>query len=129
MEMFDHTTVIGGVQSGWNVAVRSSENSALPFCTGKSPEALNDSLLAACGLWLPGLMHAASPLSVTWICSTAPSPATFPAAVTVVPEMLIVGDPTKCAPVTPATATPAVMSAATSAASSTRIGPSSLDGS
>jgi hypothetical protein len=47
MEMFDHTTVIGGVQSGWNVAVRSSENSALPFCTGKSPDALNDSLLAA----------------------------------------------------------------------------------
>ena len=47
MTMFDHTTVIGGVQSGWNVAVRSSENSALPFCTGKSPDALNDSLLAA----------------------------------------------------------------------------------
>jgi hypothetical protein len=45
--MFDHTSVIGGVQSGWNVAVRSSENSALPFCTGKSPIALNDSLLAA----------------------------------------------------------------------------------
>ena len=43
-------------------------------------------------------MHAASPVSVTWICSTAPSPATFPAAVTVFPEMLIVGDPTKLRP-------------------------------
>jgi hypothetical protein len=42
MTMFDQSTVIGGVQSGWNVAIRSSENSAFPFCTGKSPSALND---------------------------------------------------------------------------------------
>ena len=32
----ENSTVIGGVQSGWNVAVRSLEKSAFPFCTGTS---------------------------------------------------------------------------------------------
>jgi hypothetical protein len=35
-----YTTVIGGVQSGWNDAVAVSVKSALPFWTGKSPERL-----------------------------------------------------------------------------------------
>lgn len=52
-----NTTVIGGLQSGWNVAVTSIEKSALPFWTGTSsaPETLT--LFAALGCWLPGLMH------------------------------------------------------------------------
>ncbi len=29
-----HTTVIGGLQFGWNVAVKVREKFALPFCTG-----------------------------------------------------------------------------------------------
>ena len=35
---FVYTTVIGGEQLGWNVAVSVRLNSALPFWTGKSPE-------------------------------------------------------------------------------------------
>jgi hypothetical protein len=34
-----NTTVIGGLQLGWNVAVAESVKSAFPFCTGKSPAA------------------------------------------------------------------------------------------
>ena len=34
-EMFENLTVCGGLQSGLNVAVAVSENSAAPFCTGK----------------------------------------------------------------------------------------------
>ncbi|MDF2733483.1 MAG: hypothetical protein K0S97_106 [Chloroflexota bacterium] len=43
------TTVIGGVQSGWNVAVSVSSKVALPFWTGKSPSAETLALLAALG--------------------------------------------------------------------------------
>jgi hypothetical protein len=43
------TTVIGGVQSGWNVAVSVSSKFAFPFCTGKSPSAETLALLAAFG--------------------------------------------------------------------------------
>ena len=43
------TTVIGGVQSGWNVGVSVSSNVAFPFWTGKSPSAETLALLAALG--------------------------------------------------------------------------------
>jgi hypothetical protein len=44
-----NATVIGGLQSGWKVAVTVRMNSALPFWTGKSPAAETLSLLAAFG--------------------------------------------------------------------------------
>src|SRR2546422_10061072 len=44
-----NTTVIGGLHSGWNVAVRVNDQSALPFCTGKSPAAFMLSLFPAFG--------------------------------------------------------------------------------
>ena len=44
-----NTTVIGGEQFGWKVAVTVSVKSALPFCTGKSPSAETLCLLAAFG--------------------------------------------------------------------------------
>jgi hypothetical protein len=47
--MFVNATVIGGLQSGWNVAVAVSVNSACPFCTGKSPAAETLVLFAASG--------------------------------------------------------------------------------
>jgi len=53
------TTVIGGLQSGWKVAVADSVKSAFPFCTGKSPSAETLSLFAALGWWAPGLMQSA----------------------------------------------------------------------
>jgi hypothetical protein len=34
-----NSTVIGGLQGGWNVTVAGTLKSALPFCTGKSPPA------------------------------------------------------------------------------------------
>jgi hypothetical protein len=71
----EKTTVIGGVQSGWKAAVSASENTALPFWTGKSPSAENVSLLAALGSWLPGLMHAAVAVTTMWTCSSLPRPA------------------------------------------------------
>jgi hypothetical protein len=40
---FVKRTVIGGLHGGWNVAVRVSENSAFPFCTGKVPSFETDS--------------------------------------------------------------------------------------
>ena len=85
-----NTTDIGGLQSGWNVAVTSSENSALPFWTGKSPAAETDSLLAAFGWLLPGFMHAA--VAVTTICTWAssPSPASLPSTVRVLPLVVAV---------------------------------------
>jgi hypothetical protein len=36
-EMFENWTVMGGLQSGWKVAVTVRLKVALPFCTGKSP--------------------------------------------------------------------------------------------
>ena len=49
-----NATVIGGLHSGWNVAVTDSVKSALPFCTGKSPSALTLSLFTAFGGCRPG---------------------------------------------------------------------------
>ena len=43
------TTVIGGVQLGWNAAVAVSVKSAFPFCTGKSPATATPVLLVAFG--------------------------------------------------------------------------------
>jgi len=65
--MLENTTVIGGVQSGWNVAVPSIEMIALPFWTGTSslPETLV--LFAAFGWLLPGWMHDAVADSTTVI--------------------------------------------------------------
>jgi hypothetical protein len=51
---FVNLIVIGGLQLGWNVAVSVSENSALPFCTGKSPSAETDSLFVAPTVFLVG---------------------------------------------------------------------------
>ena len=48
---FENWTVIGGVQSGWNVAVSDCEKSALPFWTGMSPAAEKLCLFAAFGLF------------------------------------------------------------------------------
>jgi len=45
----EYTTVIGGVQSGWNVAVAEIEPSALPFCTGTDSPAETVVLFAAFG--------------------------------------------------------------------------------
>jgi len=56
---FENLTVIGGLQSGLNVAVRVSSKIAFPFCTGKSPSAETDSLLTAFGCLPPLLMHSA----------------------------------------------------------------------
>jgi hypothetical protein len=49
IKMFDQTTVIGGEQSGWHVAVADRLKLALPFCTGKVPVAETLVLLAAFG--------------------------------------------------------------------------------
>ena len=46
----ENTTVMGGVQSGWNVAVRLCEKFAFPFCTGMLPCAEKLCLFAAFGL-------------------------------------------------------------------------------
>ena len=44
-----NSTLIGGLQSGWKVAVTESVKSALPFCTGKSPSAETACLFTAFG--------------------------------------------------------------------------------
>jgi hypothetical protein len=71
-------TVIGGLHGGWNTAVSVSEKFALPFCTGKSPAALTDSLLTALGWLPPPLIHSAVALTTTWTCASSPSPASLP---------------------------------------------------
>lgn len=91
IERFDHSTVIGGVQSGWKVAVAVTEKFAFPFCTGKSPPPETVCLFAACGFLLPGLMQAASPETVTWICVMLPRPATLPDAERAFPEVVRLG--------------------------------------
>src|SRR6188474_678865 len=95
--MFDHSTRIGGVQSGWNVADRLSEKFAFPFWTGNVPSAEKVSLFSALGFLLPRLTHAASPETVTSIWGTLPRPATLPETVTLLPDTLICGVPTKWA--------------------------------
>src|SRR4029453_7969944 len=65
-------TVIGGVQSGWKTATNVKENSALPFCTGKSPSAEKLPLLTAFGWWPPLLMHKA--VAVTTMCTCVSLP-------------------------------------------------------
>ena len=47
--MLVNCTVIGGLHSGWKVAVTMSSKLAFPFCTGKSSSAETLSLLAALG--------------------------------------------------------------------------------
>src|SRR5919204_1332056 len=79
-------TVIGGLQSGWNVAVSERVPSALPFCTGKSPAELTLSLFTAFGCLPPLLMHSAVALSTTWTCASLPSPASLKLTVRVFPS-------------------------------------------
>lgn len=74
----ENLTVIGGLQSGWKLAVRVSENSALPFCTGKSPSAETDSLFSALGCLAPGLMHSAVAVTSMWTWVSLPRPASLP---------------------------------------------------
>jgi hypothetical protein len=50
-----NATVIGGLQSGWNVAVNSIEKRALPFWTGTSSAAETLSLFTALGCLPPEL--------------------------------------------------------------------------
>src|SRR5574341_1885556 len=85
-----NATVIGGLQSGWNTAVRVRLNSALPFCTGKSPSAETDSLLAALGWLLPGLMHSAVALTTMWTWASSPRPASLPETVRLSPVRVAV---------------------------------------
>jgi hypothetical protein len=118
----ENSTVIGGVQSGWNVAVRLMEKSAFPFWTGTSSVDEMLCLFAAFGLLLPGFTHCASAETVTVITSTPPRPATFPATVSVLPLRVAVGFPTKCAFET-ASAEPAIVSAATATPSRMRFPP------
>jgi hypothetical protein len=89
IRMFDQTTVIGGVQSGWKVAVALRVKLALPFCTGKSPAAVTLVLFAALGWWLPGLMQEAVAVTTTWIWASSPRPASLPETVSVFPSMLL----------------------------------------
>jgi hypothetical protein len=49
IEMSVNWTVIGGLQSGENVAVRVASNSALPFCTGTTRLAVAVALFTALG--------------------------------------------------------------------------------
>src|SRR4030095_11185105 len=89
-------TVIGGEQSGWNVAVRVRLKSALPFCTGKSPSALTLVLLAAWGWLSPGLMHSAVAVTTTCTWASLPRPASLPVTVSVLPEVVGGSTYTKC---------------------------------
>ena len=79
-------TVIGGAHSGWNVAVTDSVQSALPFCTGKSPADETLALFTALGWLPPPLMHSAVALSSTWICGSSPRPASLPLTVSMSPD-------------------------------------------
>src|SRR5712691_10022406 len=92
---FWNCTVIGGLHAGWNAAVAVRVYSDLPFCTGTSAAVVTLALLTAFG-WLPPLlMHSASPVSTTWICASSPSPASLAETVTVDPDVVKVGVPTK----------------------------------
>jgi len=73
----ENLTVIGGLHSGWKLAVKVSENSALPFCTGKSPAAETDSLLTALGCFPPLLMHSAVAVTSMWTWVSLPRPASL----------------------------------------------------
>src|SRR6266536_17467 len=85
-----HWTDIGGVQSGWKVAVTVKLKSAFPFWTGKSPTAEKLALLPAFGWFPPGLMHWASAVTTTCICASSPRPASLPLTVRVSPDSVTV---------------------------------------
>src|SRR6266516_5944561 len=85
-----NTTVIGGVQSGWKVAVAVRLKSAFPFWTGKLPAAETLVLFAAFGWCSPGLMHEAVALRTTWIWDSSPRPASLPVTVIDVPDLVTV---------------------------------------
>src|SRR6266545_536111 len=78
-----YATVIGGLHGGWKVAVSVRLNSALPFCTGKSPSFDTSSLFTAFGWLPPPLMQSAVAVTTMWICASLPSPASLPDTVRV----------------------------------------------
>jgi hypothetical protein len=94
-EMSVNPTVIGGLQSGWNVAVNSIEKRALPFWTGTFSSAETLSLFTAFGCLSPRLMHSAVALTTTVIWSSSPSPASLPSTVRVLPLVVWLHS-TKC---------------------------------
>ena len=82
----------------------------MPFCTGTTLEVVNDALFTAFGWLPPPLMHDAVPESTATICASSPRPASFALTVMVLPEVVKVGVPTKCAlPASAAVAEPRPM--------------------
>src|SRR6266508_618973 len=94
--MFVNSTVIGGVQSGWKVAVSTFVNSTLPFCTGSSETDETLVLFTALGCFPPLLIQRASAVMTMWTCASSPSPASLQETVKVLPDSVTVQSPTAC---------------------------------
>src|SRR5215207_5022629 len=83
----EYSTLIGGLQSGWKVAVRLSVPSAVPFLTVKVPAAEKLCLFPALGLLLPGFTHWASAERATsTVVTFRPRPEILKSAESVFPE-------------------------------------------